>query len=79
MTNTFMTKTLKNSNTLRPMEQISCYFIFKHLDCIKCSEINMNYCYAHKNVTTRIWYENICDCGWKLMKVHFMLFYTIFK
>ena len=33
----------KNSNTLGPMDEISCLFILVYLDCTKCNELNMNF------------------------------------
>ena len=65
-----------------------------HLDCTKCNETNIHFFHAQKHVTCRIWCEYhsyfvdgdtqkvfgyICDNGWKRLKVHFMLFYAIFK
>ena len=46
-----------NSNTLRPMNEISCQFILVHLDCTKHDEINRHFYYVQKHVANRIWYE----------------------
>ena len=34
--------TQNNSNTLRPMKEISCYRIFAYLDCTKYNKINIH-------------------------------------
>ena len=47
----------KNSNTLRPMDEISCYWIFLYLECGKHKEIHIYVCHGRKHVNYRIWNE----------------------
>ena len=49
--------TQNNYNALRPMEGISCCWIFMNLDCSKCNEINRHFKHAQKHVNYRTWYE----------------------
>ena len=49
--------TQKNSNTLRPMEEVSCCWIFAHLECTKNNKNNMYFCHTQKHVNNRIVYE----------------------
>ena len=49
--------TQKISNTLRPMQRISCYSIFAYLDYPKYNKINVHFCRAQKHLKNRIGYE----------------------
>ena len=49
--------TQNNSNTIKSMEGISCYFIFAYLNCTNNNKINIHFCQAQKHLNNRICYE----------------------
>ena len=63
-----------------------------HLDYTKCNEIYINFYHARKYVNNGMiiihnlstgshkkGFERNSDCGWKWLKIHFILLYAIFE
>ena len=60
--------TQKNSNAVWPMEAISCYWNFTHLDCIKYNKINVYFYHDEKHVNNRIGYEGHSKIVYRVTK-----------
>ena len=51
-TNPLCRRTENNFNKLRPMKEISCYWIFEYLDYTKYNKISVYFCHVQKHVNT---------------------------